>query len=681
MAGCIIYFKNAMRKVIDFLKNSIKRKIVFFNTFTLSITLIIVSIFLYNSQKAEIIKESSAQMQLHLQDINNLLDLQIKEKQQQVDMALEVARDQLHRKGDLLVNDSSTITISAINQITKSSKTVTLDEWQIGNSVVQNNFDIVDAIQNLTGQTATIFQKIDGGYLRVSTNVRKLDGERAVGTYIANGSPVIAAIENGQTYRGRAYVVNDWYLTAYEPIQINGQTQGILYVGVKEKDLTFLKEKFYEINYFESGYPYAITQEGQLLIHPTKENEMVAETSWFKTMRQEKEGVIYTNWGGEDDEEMIHFFTHYDFFDITLAIAIPKGELVDAPLLVLRNSIFGSLIVILVVLIVLTSYFVNRQLAPLDIINDQLQKIANRRSIERLDLKRNDEIGKINESLNKVIEGSQGIAEFSKAIGEGNFDEEFKALNEEDTLGQALLEMRDSLKKASKENEERNWISHGHNILNTIIRENQDSVHKLSIALLPELVRYIDACQAAIYIYKEEGNDKILELEGAYAWGKQRFNADKIVINPEIAHGLVDQVFLEQKTILLSDVPDGFVNITSGLGTANPNQIIILPLIHNEEVCGVLEIASFNKITPVIQEFLEEAAGNMAATIDALQTSSTTRQLLEETQKKTSDLTSMEEEVRQNLEEMQATNEEMTRKEKEYLARIAELEANQKVSD
>jgi len=68
--------------------------------------------------------------------------------------------------------------------------------------------------------------------------------ERAVGTYIPTSSPVIQTIESGNIYRGREFVVNDYYLTAYESIFINGKVQGILYVGLKETDLRSLKTVF-----------------------------------------------------------------------------------------------------------------------------------------------------------------------------------------------------------------------------------------------------------------------------------------------------------------------------------------------------------------------------------------------------------------------------------------------------
>ncbi|UII25531.1 Cache 3/Cache 2 fusion domain-containing protein [Fulvivirga maritima] len=651
-----------------------RHKMVLFNAIILTVTLFIVSLLLYSNQKAYILNSSNEQMQLYLQDMVDLLDLQIKEKQLQVDLALDVARDQLLLNGELR-RDSVGISIEATNQETKEVKEVEIYSLYSGDIPFYNDFDIVDKVQNLTGQTATLFQKIEGGYLRVSTNVRKLDGTRAVGTYIPQNSPVIQTVEQGRTFKGRAFVVNDWYLTAYEPIRYNNEIVGILYVGVKEKDLNYLKEKFYEKHYLTSGYPYAITHEGELLIHPFLENESVANEKWFGKMTRDKKGMVANEWGSKnEDEAMMHYFINYDAFDMTLAIAVPKAELIDAPLNELRNIIFGGLIIILAILLTLISIFVNRQMAPLLVINEQLHRVSQRKDVEPLTMDREDEIGTINNSLNQVIAGNESTTKFAEAIGEHKFDVEFKALSEEDVLGQALLGMRKSLKASAEENKQRSWINQGHNLLNSIIRANQDTITGLCKAFLPELVRYTDACQSGIYIHEQEGNHQYLVLRGAYAWGQHKHVKHKMEIDEELSHSMVDQVFLEGKSILLKGLPDNYVNITSGLGSANPNHIIILPLLYNDDVLGVLEIASFNEITKVVEEFLTQTAENLAASIASLTTATKTKLLLAETQNKTSELASMEEEVRQNLEEMQATNEEMNRKEKEYLTRIEELE-------
>ena len=660
----------------SFISHKIKHKVVLFTTFITLVTLSILASVLYISQKERILSDTSFQMQLHLQDIGNLLDLQIKEKQEQVNTALKVAQDVFTSYGSFQ-KDSTTVSVTAINQITKEEQSIMLTPWYLGEESVYNNFTIVDRIQELTGQTATIFQKIDAGYLRVSTNVKKLDGSRAVGTYIPNDSEVIQTIEQGKTYRGRAFVVNAWYLTAYEPIQIDGEIVGILYVGVQEKDLNFLKEKFYAKHYFDTGYPYAITQEDELLIHPYAEGENVQDISCIQAMKEQKQGTLTCSWGGDPGQAMVHFFSTYDFFHMTLGIAVPEAELVDAPLATLRYAIFGSMTITVLLLFFLINLFVGKQMAPLTLINEQLHRIAHRSEMTPLSLHRKDEIGTISKSLNQVIDGMQNITAYAQAIGEQRFDVDFEALGEDDTLGNALVSMRDSLRQSAQEAKQRTWINQGQNQITSLIRDHQQSLSGLCTAVLPALVKYVDACQGGIFVYQEESDQKYLTLMAMYAWGRHRHGERKILLQEEESHTLIEQAYLEKEPIKLLEIPEDFVEVTSGLGKANPRNIFILPLLYNGVVYGVLELATFREIDEQTQLFLQEASASIAATIASLATSLATQQLLDETQTKTHEITAMEEELRQNLEEMQATNEEMIRKEKEYIARIAELEAEQ----
>ena len=123
--------------------------------------------------------------------------------------------------------------------------------------VITNNA-IVDSIGKKINGTATIFQRIPDGYLRISTNVMDKNGNRAVGTYIPYDSPVAHAISLGDNFFGRAFVVDDWYLSAYCPIKINGKIEGMLYCGVKEKNLDGIKRIFKAKKYYKEGYPYLV---------------------------------------------------------------------------------------------------------------------------------------------------------------------------------------------------------------------------------------------------------------------------------------------------------------------------------------------------------------------------------------------------------------------------------------
>ncbi|MFZ5434467.1 MAG: methyl-accepting chemotaxis protein, partial [Calditrichota bacterium] len=138
---------------------------------------------------------------------------------------------------------------------------------------------IVDEVSELSGATCTIFQKMtdQGDMLRVATNIQTKEGSRAIGTYIPATEPggkrneVISTVMRGETYRGRAFVVNAWYLTAYEPIMDNrGDVVGMVYTGVKQEAVESLRKAIYDIKVGKTGYVYVLggkgTEQGKYII-------------------------------------------------------------------------------------------------------------------------------------------------------------------------------------------------------------------------------------------------------------------------------------------------------------------------------------------------------------------------------------------------------------------------------
>ena len=155
--------------------------------------------------------------------------------QTKVESDLILAELALHSSGSVYLDTENTIEMEAVNQISKESSQILLPVMMVGENTLAYNYTIVDEIQNHVGGTATIFQVIPEGLLRISTNVLKEDFSRAVGTYIPKASPVYTTVMKGETFYGRAYVVNAWYITAYKPLyDFDDNLIGVLYVGVKE---------------------------------------------------------------------------------------------------------------------------------------------------------------------------------------------------------------------------------------------------------------------------------------------------------------------------------------------------------------------------------------------------------------------------------------------------------------
>ena len=208
------------------------------------VILSILGVYIINIEMETSELSTNERMQEHVKDLNLLISQNITSNQQNVKIGINTADQFIKNLGDITISSNS-IDLAATNQETHEMKQVNVSEWLVNGETVQNSTKFVDEIKDLVGGTATIFQKIDEGFLRVSTNVMTKEGERAVGTFIPNSSPVIKTILEGNTYIGRAFVVDDWYLTAYRPLFIEGQIEGIIYVGVKEKNMNKLKSYFH----------------------------------------------------------------------------------------------------------------------------------------------------------------------------------------------------------------------------------------------------------------------------------------------------------------------------------------------------------------------------------------------------------------------------------------------------
>ncbi|MDH4265645.1 MAG: Cache 3/Cache 2 fusion domain-containing protein, partial [Deltaproteobacteria bacterium] len=167
----------------------------------------------------------------------------------------------------------------AEDQFTGEKNPLRVPFWSIGGKAITRDYTIVDGVQKLVGGTCTIFQRIAGDrLLRISTNVLRADGTRAVGTYIPASSEVTKTILRGETYRGRAFVVNDWYITAYEPIaNARREIIGALYVGIPEQRAVALKTAIRSIKIGKTGYAFIMDSSGRLVVHPAKEGESILE--------------------------------------------------------------------------------------------------------------------------------------------------------------------------------------------------------------------------------------------------------------------------------------------------------------------------------------------------------------------------------------------------------------------
>jgi methyl-accepting chemotaxis protein len=289
----------------------------------------------------------------------------------------------------------------------------------------------------------------------------------------------------------------------------------------------------------------------------------------------------------------------------------------------------------------------------------------------------NDEVGQMSKALNLVVQTLKDISDFTVAIGKGNFDHEFKPLSDEDTLGHSLIEMREELKKAKEEeekrqeeNQQRNWSSQGVALFSDILRKYNDNMETLSYEVISNMVRYTNSNQGGIFIVNDNDKDNpFLEMTACYAYDRQKFLKKRI----EVGEGLVGRCYQEQEKIYLTEIPQDYIKITSGLGDNKPTCLLLIPLAYNDNIFGILEIASFNEYRDFEIELIERIGESIAATISSVKANIQTSILLEQSQQQAEEMSSQEEEMRQNMEELRATQEQSSRREEELTHEVEAL--------
>ncbi len=265
----------------------------------------------------------------------------------------------------------------------------------------------------------------------------------------------------------------------------------------------------------------------------------------------------------------------------------------------------------------------------------------------------------------RLLTNLKKVREFIKAISSGNYGIKWEGMNEankeanRETIAGELIHMREQMELVKQQDQTRIWTTEGLSKFGEIIRKHQDNFDKLSESLISNVVNYLNAKVGGLFILEEDEKDnkKYLLLRACYAYDRKKFINKRI----EIGEGMIGQCYLEGHTIHMAKVPNNYLAITSGLGGASPNSLLVIPLRTNDKIEGVLELASLKPFKPHEIEFLEKLGELLASSILNVKSGEKTNQLLAMSQEQAEEMRAQEEEMRQNMEELEATQEQMNR--------------------
>ncbi len=322
--------------------------------------------------------------------------------------------------------------------------------------------------------------------------------------------------------------------------------------------------------------------------------------------------------------------------------------------------------------IFLAIFYANLITKAIKEIRNAMQTLASGTFPEKLTIKTTEEIGQTKMALNLFLERLQAATGFAHRMGDGELTAKYDSRFDNDVMAISIIQMQKKLKEADERQSKINWVNKGAAQFSEIIKNEAEDISSLGDKILSSLVKYLNVNQGALFIIQEQRLVRV----SSYAYGKKKFLAESI----ELGQGLVGQCALERQTIYLKQIPTDYIKITSGLGEATPNNVIIIPIKLRDQILGVLELASFTILESFKVEFVERISENIASLIFNKQNVSQTQRLLKESQERAEILTQQEEEMRQNSEELQATQEEMMRQKTELEREIEILRHRLKTS-
>ena len=318
-----------------------------------------------------------------------------------------------------------------------------------GGKALNLDFTGPDKFTNETGVIATIFAANGAEFVRVTTSLKKENGERAVGTQLDHAHPSYPLLRNGQSYIGLATLFGKQFITQYDPIKDGaGNVIGVLFIGLDiSKNMDMLKQKIKAIKIGDTGYIYVINaakgeKQGTALVHPKREGDNLIDIkstdghAIIREMLEAKSGGMTYNWAASDGEapreKMVEYHTFKDWNWLIVGGTYTDEITREAATLRDRYALIGlaALVIFAVVLFLLVRTVVSRPLARAEQAAD---RIAKGDLDVHLEIHNKDEIGLVLRALNgissnlssvvgQVRAGAEQITTAATEIANGNLD-------------------------------------------------------------------------------------------------------------------------------------------------------------------------------------------------------------------------------------------------------------------
>ncbi|MBR4441335.1 MAG: Cache 3/Cache 2 fusion domain-containing protein [Bacteroidales bacterium] len=674
---------------IDKKHNKLRRNInIFLIMFSIAVYTI-VGILVIVNRNAESRRQTDDRMQTAVYNLRDRLTI---ENKTYSDKASESLRLFIHflRQGGQVTEEQDSISRQVTDFVSGETFYRKVPRWTIKGRDISTVQNIIDNIYSLTGSLSAIYQKIPEGYLISASNFDQSDKNLLNDIFIPNSSDIIPIVENAEIYTGNMTILKKQYVASFFPLYINSKINGMISCMrpfvLNRETVEFIKNQ----NFGKSGYLFAISQSGNVYIHPEMSNkESLHSVRLINIIKQADENgnILTETFNMPDKDIMVCQKTMYiKELDIYIGVCCPESELKinQSELTIIIIALVAGGLLTAMIFVFLNSQFFrlfNKIRNSVELISqgELPEKDLNPSALEP------KEIAELEKYVADIVTVKNQRIKCIEKISNGDFESPEEIKPGTDSEADLLADLRKKLTIKSQENRKRleeeehsDWVNAGITKFIEILRFHGQDRQVLAYNIISNIVKYLNANQGAIYFTNEENPEHVtLDMAACYAYEKQKliqgsFSTDE---------GLLGRAYHENRIINLTELPENYIKIVSGLGGAQPANLVIVPLIFNNKNSGMIEIASFKVFLPHEITFLERIAESIASAISGLKISERTESLLQKSQEQSKLMKIQEVEMRRNLAELRRLKEDAENKDTEMRGLFRAVEATSLVTE
>ncbi|WP_274567762.1 ATP-binding protein, partial [Streptomyces spiramyceticus] len=274
----------------------------------------------------------------------------------------------------------------------------------------------------------------------------------------------------------------------------------------------------------------------------------------------------------------------------------------------------------------------------------------------------------VNEMAGNLTRQVRAIAAVATAVTRGdlNLKIDVDAAGEIQVLQDNINTMIANLRDTTLANKEQDWLKGNLARISGLMQGRRD-LDDVASLIMSELTPVVSAQHGAFFLaLTTRGNSEVgadedspyeLRMRGSYG-----YSAGSMPTSFKPGETLIGTAAEEKRTILVDNVPPGYLKISSGLGEAPPAHVIVLPVLFEGKVLGVIELASFQPFTQIQKDFLNQIAEMIATSVNTISVNTKTEVLLEQSQELTEQLRERSEELENRQKALQASNAELEEK-------------------